>query len=179
MTSRWTAVTLLTVLATCVGCEKNSSTQTVQPSIANTASVDGEKFLLTAEPDGAEDVIRVREVAKDDDAVVIVGRIGGSANPWIEGRAAFSIVDGSLKACSDIPGDSCKKPWDYCCETLKLPTSTAFVKVVDENGDVVKADARELLKIKELSTVVVQGKAKRDDAGNLTVLATGVYVKKK
>ncbi len=41
-----------------------------------------------------------------------------------------------------------------------------------------KADARELLKVKELSTVVIQGTARRDDAGNLTVLATGVYVKK-
>lgn len=40
-----------------------------------------------------------------------------------------------------------------------------------------KADARELLKIKELSTVVVKGKARRDDAGNLTVLATGIHVK--
>jgi hypothetical protein len=30
---------------------------------------------------------------------------------------------------------------------------------------------------KELSTVVVKGKAKRDDAGNLTVLASGVYVR--
>ena len=42
----------------------------------------------------------------------------------------------------------------------------------------VKEDARKLLDVKELSTVVVQGKAQRDDAGNLTVLATGVYVKK-
>lgn len=41
-----------------------------------------------------------------------------------------------------------------------------------------KADARELLKVKELSTVVVKGKAQRDDAGNLTVIASGVYVKK-
>jgi hypothetical protein len=108
-----------------------------------------------------------------------VGRIGGDENPWIDGRAAFSIVDGSLKACSDIPGDKCEKPWDYCCETHKLPTSTALIKVVDEDGSLVKVDAKVLLGLKELSTVVVKGKAKRDDAGNLTVLATGVYVKKK
>ncbi len=41
-----------------------------------------------------------------------------------------------------------------------------------------KADARELLKVTELATVVVKGKAQRDDAGNLTILASGVYVKK-
>ncbi len=53
-----------------------------------------------------------------------------------------------------------------------------MVKVVDENGNLVKVDARELLQVKELSTVVVKGKAQRDDAGNLNILATGVYVKK-
>ncbi|HIK92666.1 MAG TPA: hypothetical protein EYG03_11875 [Planctomycetes bacterium] len=135
--------------------------------------------MLTAEPDGAADVIKVREDAADGEDVVIVGRIGGSSNPWIEDRAAFSIVDGSLKACSDIEGDGCPMPWDYCCETQKLPTATALVKVVDEDGELVKADARELLSVKELSTVIVKGKAQRDDAGNLTILATGVFVQKK
>lgn len=42
----------------------------------------------------------------------------------------------------------------------------------------VKVDARELLKVKELATVVVEGKARRDDANNLTVLATNIHVKK-
>jgi hypothetical protein len=107
-----------------------------------------------------------------------VGRIGGSENPWIEGRAAFSIVDNSLKACSDIPGDNCPRPWDYCCQTDQLPTATALVKLVDESGELVKTDARKLLQLKELATVVVQGKAQRDEAGNLTVLADGIYVRK-
>lgn len=53
-----------------------------------------------------------------------------------------------------------------------------LIKVVDENGKLVKADARELLKVKELSTVVIKGKARRDDKGNLTILASGVFVKK-
>lgn len=53
-----------------------------------------------------------------------------------------------------------------------------MVQVVDENGRLVKTDARKLLGVKELTTVVVKGKAQRDDAGNLTILADGVYVKK-
>ena len=179
MKSNWTAATLLILVAAYVGCQQESSTSTTQTPNASLPGVDGENFLLTAEPGGAEDVIKVRKAAQDGDEVTIVGRIGGGENPWIEGRAAFSIVDGSLKACSDIPGDQCKKPWDYCCETPKLPTSTALVKVVNDNGDLVKVDARELLDVKELSTVIVKGKANRDEAGNLTVLASGVYVKKK
>ena len=50
---------------------------------------------------------------------------------------------------------------------------------MDENDALVNADAKGLLNVKELSTVVVKGKAKRDEAGNLTVLASGVYVKHK
>jgi hypothetical protein len=157
------------------GCSEGTTTS---PSDL-TPAIDGSAFLLSKEPDGAAGVIKVREEAKDGDDVVLVGRIGGEEDPWIDGRAAFSIVDGSLRACSDIPGDKCPKPWDYCCETHKLPTSTALIKVVDAEGALVKANARGLLGVKELSTVVVQGKAKRDDAGNLTVLATGVYVKEK
>jgi len=163
---------------TLIGCAQNQEAPTATAPAASAPSVDGSKYLLQAEPEGASDVIAVREAAEDGADVLIVGRIGGGENPWVEGQAAFSIVDGSLKACSDIPGDGCPIPWDYCCETHKLPTSTALVKVVDANGDLVKADARELLKVKELSTVVVKGKAKRDDAGNLTILASGVYVKK-
>ena len=140
-------------------------------------SIDGSKYLLTEEPAEVATVIEARENSADGEDIVLVGRIGGSVNPWIEGRAAFSIVDPTLKACSDIPGDECKKPWDYCCETHKLPTSTALVKFVDDDGRPLKADARELLSLKELQTVVVRGKAKRDDAGNLTVLASGLFVR--
>ncbi|HQX51886.1 MAG TPA: hypothetical protein PK992_03730 [Planctomycetaceae bacterium] len=166
-------------LAAFVGCAEESSSTTAAPAKTSTApSVDGSKFIITEEPEGAKDVIAVREAAKDGDDVVLVGRIGGSENPWIEGQAAFTVVDNSLQACNAIEGDTCKKPWDYCCETSKLPGATALVKVVDENGDSVKADARDLLHVTELSRIIVKGKAVRDDAGNLTVLATGIYVKK-
>ena len=158
-----------------IGCSQD--TKQAKPISATT--VNRSPFLLSMEPQVATSVIKVRENASDGDEVVIVGRIGGSENPWIESRAAFSIVDGSLKACSDIEGDNCPQPWDYCCETSKLPNATALVKIIDEGGSLVTTDARELLGVKELSTVIVKGKAKRDDAGNLTVLANSVYIKKK
>ena len=140
-------------------------------------SANGEQYILAAEPSEYQDVIAARESAKTDDEVVLFGQIGGSVDPWIEGRAMFTIVDDSLKSC-DETGDGCTKPWDYCCETPKLKTAMALVKVVDDQGEPVKTDARELLGVRELTSVIVQGKAQRDDAGNLTVLATGIYVKK-
>jgi hypothetical protein len=58
-----------------------------------------------------------------------------------------------------------------------LPKSRALVKVVNTEGSVVPTESRQLLGVKELQTVVVRGKAKRDEAGNLTVLANGVFVR--
>mgnify|MGYP001818645546 CR=1 FL=1 len=175
-------ISILTIVCLVVvplaGCQRQASPPTAPTNQTGNLDVDRAGFLLADEPAGGETVIVVREDAENDDDVVVIGRIGGGANPWIEGRAAFSIVDPSLKACSDIPGDMCEKPWDYCCETELLPSAMALVKVVDDDGKTVEIDARRLLNVKELSTVVVKGRAQRDDSGNLTVLATGVFVKK-
>lgn len=162
-----------------VGCkqeDESQSSQTAPESNAGTSTVDA-KYIMTEEPDGAEDVIAVRESAKDGDEILITGRIGGEMKPIVDGLVAFKIVDHSLNACSDIEGDNCATPWDYCCETDKLPGATAFVELHDKDGNLVKGDAKEILNVKELSTVVVKGKAERDDAGNLTVVAESVYVK--
>ena len=95
----------------------------------------------------------------------------------MEGSAVFTIVDPALKACSDIEGDMCTTPWDYCCEPSEtMKKSTALVKFVDEEGNVVPTDARELLAVKELQTVVVRGKAQRGEGGSLMILARGVHV---
>lgn len=171
------SLALLGMLAV-IGCTQSETTESTsanQPE-AGESLVDS-NLVSVEEPEGAKDVIAVRESAQDGDNVVITGRIGGSTNPWIDGRLAFSIVDGSLKACSDIPGDGCKTPWDYCCETDKLPGATALVKIVDADGKLLSGDAKQTLNVKELSRVVVKGKAQRDDDGNLTVVADSVYVK--
>ena len=174
MSSRWISVSLPLVALMLAGCGREAETSA--PAAADSAqAAKGAQYLLASEPAGAKPVIDARAAAKDNEEVVVVGRIGGSTDPWVENVAAFSIVDQSLKACSDIEGDGCPTPWDYCCETDKLPTATAVVKFVDESGKTVNVDARQLLNVKELQTVVVRGKAKRDDAGNLTVLATGIY----
>lgn len=134
-------------------------------------------YLLKEEPEDAKEVKAVRKEAKHGDEVVIVGRIGGRKNPWVKGAAAFSIVDTSLKSCDQIPGDNCPYPWDYCCEA-DLGKSTVFVTFVDDAGKIVKEDARKLLKVKELQTVVIEGKVKRDKADNVSILASKLYVRK-
>lgn len=163
---------ILTSLVLAAGCGRQQTVET--PPAMEPPS--GAQYLLTEEPQNARDVIAVREDAQDEADVTVVGRIGGSRDPWVEGRAAFSIVDLSLKACSDIEGDECKTPWDYCCQTDLLPKATVLVKVVDESGNLIDTDSRKLLSVEELDTVVACGKAKRDGAGNLTVLTNKLYV---
>lgn len=130
------------------------------------------EHLLTVAPEKSVNVADAREEAADDSEIALRGRVGGDENPFVDGMAAFSIVDMKCKPCEE---DGCKTPWDYCCSP-ELASHKALVKIVDGKGAVVGRDARKLLGIKELSTVVVHGRAKRDDAGNLTVIADKVYI---
>ncbi|MEX0715637.1 MAG: hypothetical protein WD066_03585 [Planctomycetaceae bacterium] len=141
---------------------------------ADTAHSPDAAYVLAAEPSGSLGVGEARRLA--DEEVTVVGRIGGSAKPFVDGLAAFTIVDPSIPYCADEEG--CPTPWDYCCTQNEVKDNIATVEIVDDQGQTVAKDAKALLGVKELSTVVVQGKARRDEQGNLTVLASKVFVKK-
>jgi hypothetical protein len=161
---------LLPLIAAFVGCSDSKS--------RGVPSADGAKYLLTSEPADPLGVMEARKKTKDGDDVVVVGRIGGRKDPWGSGQASFSIVDASFSACNEKEGDTCDTPWDFCCADPKeLLAAMATVKVVNDKGDTVQTPAPELLGVKELQTVVVRGKARRDDKGNLSVLATGLHVR--
>lgn len=175
---RRTSVVWALLLATVVltsACKKDTgeSTATSGGSTAATDPTVGASYLLGTEPAAAIGVLEMREKSVHDEDVVVVGRIGGSEHPWVDGRAAFSIVDESLAPCSE----GCPTPWDYCCAD-GLPDATVLVKFVDRAGKVVAGDARRLWNVAELATVVVKGKTSRDDAGNVTILADGMYVRR-
>lgn len=164
----WSCLLLLAVL---IGCGDDESG-------APESTIDATPYLIKEAPAEVQEVSAIHEVAGDSQEVVIVGKIGGSLNPWIEGRAAFNIVDRKVKSCSDISGDNCPTPWDYCCSQDDLPGAMALVKVVGANGRLLAADSRRLFGIKELQTVIVRGTASKDAQGNLVVLASGLYIKK-
>lgn len=151
-----------------IGCSSESA-----PSAAT--STPDSNYLVSSEPQGAVAVGDARSSVKDDQEVVLVGRIGGSADPFVDGVAAFTIVDSKVPHCSADEG--CPTPWDYCCEQDQVQNNIAVVKVVGAHGKPVAQDARKLLGVKELNMVVVRGKAQRDADGNLALLADQVYVK--
>ena len=45
---------------------------------------------------------------------IMVGRIGGSENPWLDGYVGFTLVDPTVKHCHELGDDGCEKPWDFC-----------------------------------------------------------------
>lgn len=175
----------LTASVVLVGCTRttdpsspkgNGSDAKVDPKAADEAKA---KYLLASEPAGAKNLIDVKKAAKDGDEVVVVGRIGGSENPFT-GRAAFTIVDVKFKPCNEIEGDNCPTPWDYCCDPPdELAKGTVLVKLVGADGKTLPDDAKQLLDVKELQTVVVKGQTRRDESNSISVVASGIFIKKK
>jgi hypothetical protein len=139
---------------------------------------DQKRYLVDIEPPGAKPVKAVRKEAKDGEQVVVIGRIGGSQKPFVEGRAAFTIVDLALLSCSERKCDNCPTPWDYCCEAKEeIASSSLMVKLVDDQGKTLTQDAQQLLSLKPLQTVVASGRAKKDSDGNLVLLASAIHIR--
>ncbi len=130
---------------------------------------------LSEEPAGAVEILDARDDAKDGEPIVLVGRLGGGLKPWIDGRAAFLLVDTRiLPSCAD--GDHCEAGCPDCSKEM-LAAST-MVKFLGNDGKVLAVDARNLLGVTDESTVVVRGTASRDATGNLSIAADGVFVRR-
>ncbi|MEO1529018.1 MAG: hypothetical protein AAFX06_26655 [Planctomycetota bacterium] len=160
---------VIPVLVSFIGCgqpEQNVALPKVDDA--------GKQFVLASEPSGAVAVGEARQSVESEQSVTLVGLIGGSRDPFVDGVAAFTIVDQSVPFCA--PDEGCPTPWDYCCKQDQVKDNIVTVKMVDESGGPIAKDARELLGVSELSQVTVQGMASRDEAGNLTVAATKIYI---
>ena len=176
MRSFFFVLTLTVLVASTAGCGSSSSERSVP--IATAVSFDGAKYTLQDEPDGAVGVIEARQTSKDGEPIVLVGRVGGATNPWIEGRAAFTMLDASksvVAAGKEANGN------EICmgdCCAQERAACTALVTVVDDNGQVLPVDSRQLLRIAENDMLLVRGKVKKDETGNFTVVADGVFVRR-
>jgi hypothetical protein len=131
------------------------------------------EYLVTTEPADFVPVGQAMESTEDGQQIAMVGVVGGSSKPFVDGIAAFTIVDPKVPYCAADEG--CPTPWDYCCTMDQVKGNIATIKVVDEAGDAVATDARQLLGIEELSEVVVVGTVQRDQQGNLSLAARKVF----
>ncbi len=134
-------------------------------------------FFIEKRPDNARDVSDVRKagILKVGDEVVLRGRVGGSKEPFVSGRAVFTLMGHGLKACNENPDDNCAKPWDYCCETkADILANSVTVQVVEANGQILRTGMKGRNGIRELSEMVVVGKVVV--AGDKTLLINGTAI---
>lgn len=146
------------------GCSKSDSP----------VAVVDPRYLLPSEPVKPISVLDFKGSAKAGETVSVTGRVGGGIKPWIEGRAAFLLVDNAAPWPS--PDDKCGPDCPHCA--AELAASTTVVKFLDDQGKTIAIDARQLLGLKEEETVVVNGVAKRDDDGNVALMASGIFIKR-
>lgn len=134
-------------------------------------------FVDPLAPPGARSVLAARKDAATGDSIAIVGR----AKDFVGGRAAFTLIDSSLRACSD-EGDpmdgSCETPWDYCCiDPEEVSAACATIEMRDAQG-VIKSDVKGLAGLDHLDTVFATGVVEKDAAGNFTLVAKSLHVRK-
>ncbi|MDP1661918.1 MAG: hypothetical protein Q8L55_08370 [Phycisphaerales bacterium] len=172
-----TLLTLAAVLASTSACSK-SDAPTKPAAKAAVAPLPGSYFLAEA-PADAKDIRAAKRSLKAGDKVVLIGRIGGSEDPFVPERAIFTLVDKAMKTCdegSDM--DTCKTPWDYCCDPREqITANSAVVQIVGPDGQPLKAVLNGVKGLKPQATVTVVGTVSKAEGQNVVVNATGLFVK--
>jgi len=166
----------LFLLSGCGGSSTATPSSTAQTSSAATgetpSATPDPAYVLKEEPAGAKNVAEVREKGKDGEEVVVVGWVGGSMEPIIKGRAAFTMVD------LQLPAPECTtKPYSFCCMPKEaLLPNLIMVKFVDGDGKTILKDAHELLGIKEGCIVVVRGHLECSEDGKVnSIIANALF----
>lgn len=134
------------------------------------------KYLLADEPPGAVGVLDLRESISGDQQVVVVGQIGGIADPWSRGQASFVIMDPVALMEGEGHSENCDCP--FCHKSSEETEGLALVQFVDDSGEVLSVDAQRLFCVSKDQMVVVQGRAKLDQLGHLVVAAHGLYIRR-
>ena len=127
--------------------------------------------------------------ATEPQAVVMVGNIGGLANPWANTRPEYpfaktqaifylsdpqAIVANAESGHVHAPGEECA----FCAANAEDQADMiAMVQFVDKNGKVLPMDVRKMFQVKEGDMVVVHGKAHVTAGGILVINAEGLYVR--
>lgn len=134
--------------------------------------------FVSEAPKDAKDVSALKKTAKRGDTIVMKAVVGGRSEPFVKNRAIFMVADRSLKACNQIPGDTCSKPWDYCCESPESKKANlATVQFTGADGKPLKVGAQTVGGLEPLKLVVIEGVVSEiDDKGTFVIDAKKVFV---
>ena len=170
-------LSLLSAIAL-VSCGEEKQASTEQSSAQSTSPLQA--LILDQAPTDAVEIATVRTSAKVGDTVTINGKVMGSKEPFVEGRAIMLLGDpNKLTSCDLKADDQCPTPWDVCCDDPDvIKNSIVTVQALDSDGKLVKEGLKGLAEIKELTNVVVTGTvADSSTASNMLINASGIYVK--
>jgi hypothetical protein len=174
---------VLVALVGLAACGNKPSQQAQTPSTGDAKKAAESlpaDLMLKEAPAGAKNVKDVKKEAKEGDEVVLRGRIGGSVEPFIDGRAAVQVADTSMIPCDQKEGDGCKTPWDLCCEEPRdIAAGSVMVQVAGADGKPLKTQMKGINGLDPNSVIVVKGKVGKKDGDNLTVNASGIFIEEK
>lgn len=139
-------------------------------------------LVLTEEPAGAVSLAQAKAtLGLEPKDVVVVGRIGGKGgDPFLEGKASFSLLD--------VPADDhAKKPGhdaDSCpfCKKRQANATMAAVQFLGEDGKPIPVDARKLFGIVAGQDVVIRGKGVFNAKLGVPIIqvsANGIFLREK
>lgn len=130
--------------------------------------------LVISPPAHPIDIEDVWDRDPSENEIVITGRVGGGKSPIANKVFAFFLTDINVPFCTGQA--RCSTPWDYCEQRSQQSVRPMLVKIVDDDGSIVRGAARSLLDIKELDVVAVRGVLQTTFAGSTCFVANGIYV---
>jgi len=157
-------------------CQEDKATTNTKPTVTE-IKLDPSIFNQSLE--SGVKVSEARQL-KAGDPVLVSGKILGAHSVFVDGRASFVMGDPEkLTSCDLRENDSCKAPWDVCCEDSKdIAANTLSIQLVDENGMVIKTGLKGKNGLKELALITVQGKVSPQSSEQAMIInATAIQVK--
>ncbi len=165
----------------------------IDPKVA--AELRG-KYLLQEEPADPQGLLDLSELMKgqEEKPLVVIGMIGGVADPWTKNKTSFIITDPAAVEAdesADAKADSkahAHKGHDhkdhdpatcpFCSKKIKEPEALALIEFRNSEGKVLPYDAQQLFGVQKQQLVVVKGKVRQDASGYWLVAADGIYVRR-
>lgn len=171
-------ITGLAIGALSFGCNHTQDTPKKNTSPQTTAQQLPDNLFVDTPPASPRGVRQLKAADELEGEVVVFGRIGGRVNPYVHNNAVFLLADDAMKDCSELHGDSCPTPWDYCCEPKdSLNASLATIQIVGEDNRPLRIDLSEHDKLKPSTRLTIAGEvASHEPGSNLVINARKIHV---
>ena len=161
---------LVTLVVATTGCESKQADSDPSPSTNS-------QYILTSEPADAKTPTDIKESVTQPTLISLAGRIeAGDVEPFQAGLASFMISQ--LPDATHAGGDpEHAENCPFCKRKLKNAPK-AVVRFLNDTGEVLAVDSRELLGVSKGDIVVVRGVATYlEPVNTVQIDAEGIFVR--